>query len=595
MFGPGRLVLSTNPDLFDDLVSRNAITQLFRYPLIAAAIPASAWAAVEIEGLDAELQRTILNSVSLSREICEAPNWRVDAQFRRTPREIRSALEANGYYSNQISSDLEFAADCWVASFQVDPGEPVLLRNVGIAVTGEGETDADFAGVLDAVMLEPGQPLVHSRYEQLKSELLNVSRRKGYAAAQFTENRIDVYPEEQSADVALIFDSGPRYGFGEIFINQDFLEPDLLTRYLDIEPGSPFDRGALSDLYNDLIDSEYFSLVNVQPLAANPDTRRIPVQVDLAPGNRLVLSYGGGFATDTGPRFRFSRLNRRLNDRGAQLSFGTELSPVLSEFLVTYRFPYGDPREEWISFDSGIKREDSDSTRSDSLEFGARRITKRGSDWQETQFVDLLVEDFEIADTRDRTTLLQPGASWIRLRADNTIRPDRGDRLYFEVSAVSDEFGSSTSFIQTVAESRWIRTVSPRARILSRIRAGATWNRDFDELPPSARYFAGGDNSVRGYEFRSQGPVDADGDVIGGDRLLVASVEYEYSLREKWSVATFFDAGNAFFKNDLNSVAGFGIGARWQSPLGPIRIDLARPLDGIERDLRLHISLGPDL
>lgn len=576
-------------------VFRKATYRILGLSLLVAACPGLAWAAVELEGVEAELASAVLNAVSLNREVCEAPSWRVDAQFRRTPREIRSALEANGFYSSRITSDLELAADCWVARFRVEPGEPVRLRNVRAAVTGEGETDADFAGAVLAASLEPGQQLNHARYEQLKSDLLNVSRRKGYAAAEFNENRIDVFPAERAADIVLTFDTGPRYAFGEIIINQDMLDPELLTRYLDIEPGTPFDRAALSDLYNDLIDSEYFSLVNVQPLAANAETRRIPVQVDLAPGNRLVLSYGGGFATDTGPRFRVSRLNRRLNDRGAQLSFSTELSPVLSEFLVTYRFPYGDPREEWISFDSGIKREDSDSTRSDSLEFGARRIIKRGSDWQQTQFLDLLVEDFEIADTRDRTTLLQPGTSWMRLRADNTIRPDRGDRLYFEVSAASDELGSDTSFIQTVAESRWIRTVSPRARILARIRAAATWNRDFDELPPSARYFAGGDNSVRGYEFRSQGPVDADGDVTGGDRLLVGSVEYEFSLREKWSVATFFDAGNAFSKNDLDSVSGFGIGARWQSPLGPIRVDLARPLDGIDRDLRLHISLGPDL
>lgn len=557
--------------------------------------PGIASAAVELEGLEPELQAAVLASLSLNREVCDAPNWRVDAQFRRTPREVRIALEANGYYSSRISSDLEFADDCWVARFGVEAGELVRLRTLGIAITGEGEADADFLSVLEAAMLESGQPLSHARYEQLKSGLLNVSRRKGYAAAQFAENRIDVYPEERAADIALNFDSGPRYAFGEVIVNQDFLDRELVTRYLDFEPGSPFDREVLTDLYNDLIDSEYFSLVNVQPLAANLETRRIPVQVDLAPGNRLILSYGGGFATDTGPRFRFSRFNRRLNDRGAQLSFNTELSPVLSEFLVTYRFPYGDPREEWISFDSGLKREDSDSTRSDSLEFGARRIIKRGSDWQQTQFLDLLVEDFEIADTRDRTTILQPGTSWIRLRADNTIRPDRGDRLYFELSAASDELGSDTSFIQTVADSRWIRTVSPRARVLTRLRGAVTWNRDFNELPPSARYFAGGDNSVRGYEFRSQGPVDADGDVVGGDRLIVGSVEYEYSLREKWSVATFFDVGNAFHKNDLDSVAGFGVGTRWQSPLGPIRIDVARPLDGIERDLRLHISLGPDL
>jgi translocation and assembly module TamA len=563
--------------------------------LLLAACPASVWAAVEIEGLEAELEVTVLNTVSLSREICEAPGWRIASQFRRTPREIRSVLEANGYYSSQITSDLAFEPECWEARFEIVPGSPVLLRNVDLRVAGDAAEDADFDRVLDVAGLEAGQQLLHGRYESLKSEMLNLSRRKGYAEARFIENRVDVYPDERSADIVLDFDSGPRYAFGDFIIEQDFLDSDLVGRYLGIEPGTPFDREELAVVYNDLVDSDFFSLVNVQPLAANPETRRIPVLVDLMPGNRLVLSYGGGFSTDTGGRFRFARENRRLNERGAQLGLNTELSPVLSEIVLTYRFPYGDPREEWISFDSGIRREDSDSTRSDALEIGVRRIIKRGGDWSETRFVDFLIEDFEIADTRDRTTLVQPGASWTRVRADNTIRPDRGDRLIFEISTASDQLGSDTNFIQTIFESRWIRSLGERSRFLSRVRAGATWNRDFDELPPSARYFAGGDDSIRGYEFRSQGPVDADGDVIGGDRLLVASVEYEFSLREQWSVATFYDAGNAYRESNFDLVAGFGVGARWQSPLGPIRIDVARPLDGIDRDLRLHISLGPDL
>ncbi|MGD8341559.1 MAG: POTRA domain-containing protein, partial [Gammaproteobacteria bacterium] len=301
--------------------------------LLLAVCPELAMAAVEIEGLEPELAANVLNTLSLNREICEAPNWRVDAQFRRTPREIRSALEANGHYSSRVSSALAFEPECWLARFDVDPGEPVRLRRVDVIVSGDAGTDSDFDTILGSVALESGQQLDHGRYERLKSDLMSLSRRKGYAEARFTENRVDVYPDQLAADIALNFDSGPRYDFGEFIFNQDFLDRELVARYLDIEPGMPFDRAELAGVYNDLVDSDYFSLVNVQPLAADPETRRIPVRIDLSPGNRLVLSFGGGFATDTGPRFRFSRVNRRLNDRGAQLSFNTELSPVLSEFL----------------------------------------------------------------------------------------------------------------------------------------------------------------------------------------------------------------------------------------------------------------------
>lgn len=554
-----------------------------------------AYAAVEIEGLGEDLEAHVLAALNLDNEECSAPDWRINGLFQRAPREIRSALESYGYYSAGIQSDLEHGADCWTARFVVTTGEPVVLRDVRVEIRGEAESDPEFAQLVAGSTLVSGSQLRHAEYEGLKSQLSNLARRKGYAEATFLENRIDVYPEQLAADITLEFDSGPRYAFGEIEFRQDILDADLVGGFSDIEVGDPFDRADLTTLYGALVDSGYFGLVDIQPLAPDTERRQIPILVDLTPGRRRIMSYGGGFATDTGPRARITRTNRRVNASGAQLNLNAELSPVVSEFGVAYRFPYGDPRTEWVSFDTGIKHEDTETSKSNTVELGARRVMKRSRNWQETRSLDLLVEDYEIAEEKDRTRLLQPGVSWFRVQADNTIRPDRGNRLLIELSAASRDVGSSTSFLKAVIENRWIRSVAKRSRVLTRIRAGTAWEDDFDELPPSVRFFAGGDNSVRGYEFRSQGPVDADGDVIGGDRLLVGSIEFERLVTEKWSVATFYDAGNAFRDNDFEPVAGFGIGARWLSPLGPIRIDVAKPLDGPDRGLRLHINLGPDL
>ncbi|HAI23845.1 MAG TPA: outer membrane protein assembly factor, partial [Alcanivorax sp.] len=118
---------------------------------------------------------------------------------------------------------------------------------------------------------------------------------------------------------------------------------------------------------------------------------------------------------------------------------------------------------------------------------------------------------------------------------------------------------------------------------------------DVTELPASIRFFAGGDASVRGFAYESLGPLDNDGEVIGGRHLLVGSLEYDHPISEQWSLAVFTDAGNAFNNFDdyeIRHSAGFGV--RWRSPLGPIRVDFAR---GIEegREWRLHLSMGPDL
>jgi translocation and assembly module TamA len=277
------------------------------------------------------------------------------------------------------------------------------------------------------------------------------------------------------------------------------------------------------------------------------------------------------------------------------LSLRSQLSPVASEFTANYRFPYGDPRFEWASFDGGIKREETDSATSKSLEFGARRVLERAGGWSRTQFVNLLVEDFDVAAQLGRSRLLMPGISWARIEADNTLRPSKGTKLDIELRVAGDAFGSDTSFAQVMLDYKWIRAFGERGRVLLRTKLGATAEDRFEDLPPSVRFFAGGDNSIRGYDFESLGPTDLLGQVVGGSGLLVGSVEYEYQVRSNWSVAVFVDSGNAFRDSRLGAKTGVGIGTRWQSPLGPIRLDLGFPVNDPGAGARIHVSLGPDL
>jgi translocation and assembly module TamA len=209
--------------------------------------------------------------------------------------------------------------------------------------------------------------------------------------------------------------------------------------------------------------------------------------------------------------------------------------------------------------------------------------------------VTLLIEDFEVADQVGRSRLLMPGIDWTKIRADNEIRPQRGYKIGLELRAAADQLGSDTSFAQAIARGKWIWPVPSAGRILVRVDAGATAERSFEELPPSVRFFAGGDNSVRGYDFEALGPVDENGEVIGGSSLATASFEYEHPVRARWSIAAFVDSGNAFERSEMDLKTGAGIGTRWQSPLGPIRFDIAHPFDDETEDWRIHISLGPDL
>ncbi len=558
---------------------------------LALGVSPRAAADVQLVGVDGALAANILAYLTIDQEPCDAPAWRVQQQYIAAPARIRSALEALGYYSVTINSALSTDADCWHAKFTIDRGAPVKIRTLDVSAAG----DAVFALALGQSGLAEGAVLDQGAYDALKRRWSDLAVERGYRDAKFVESRVDVYPSEHAADIVLHFEPGERFRFGAVEFDQSVLTDRLVRAYLPFKQGDFYDGRLLTALYIALTDSGYFDTIDIRQGDPNREAREVPIDIVLTPAKRRLITYGVGFSTDTGPRLRFGRNNRRFNDRGHQFGVNAQLSPVISEVTASYRFPHGDPRTEWINFDIGLKKEDTDTAKSDSLEFGARRIVERPHDWTRTQKLSLLLEDFDVADQAGRSTLLMSGIAWARTHADNALRPHKGYRLDFEVRGASNAVVSDTSFVQVIAQGKWIWSLPNMGRVLVRGRVGATQVDTFDDLPPSVRFFAGGDSSVRGYDFEALGPEDANGKVVGGSSVVVSSFEYEHPVHDRWSIAFFVDSGNAFKGSDFTAKTGAGLGGRWQSPLGPIRVDLAHPFDDPTTSWRLHISLGPDL
>jgi translocation and assembly module TamA len=217
--------------------------------------------------------------------------------------------------------------------------------------------------------------------------------------------------------------------------------------------------------------------------------------------------------------------------------------------------------------------------------------------WRRTLGLDYSYESYDVADQQDSAFLLVPNAQWNRLKTDGMSFIQRGMRLDFRIEGAYEKLFSSTSYLQVYTRDKFIHGFAGGAwRVLARAELGATLASDLLELPASKRFFAGGDNSVRGFFLDELGPQDADGQVIGGRYLAVASLELERRIVGKWSAAVFIDAGNAFdpdYETDFEYGAGFGV--RWQSPVGPVRVDLAAGLSANEVEPRLHVVIGPEL
>ncbi len=548
-----------------------------------------------IEGVDAELQRNVRSYVALASEPCDAESWLVRRRFRAIEAEARTALQPFGYYDPVIETTLEQTTDCWRAVVRIDAGQPVILRNIAIAVDAAPRDRDNFADLIATPGLVAGKRLRHADYELLKESMQVRAAERGYVEAAFVENTIDVWPDERAADLALKFASGPRYDFGAIAFEQSVLDESLVRAFLDFEPGMPYDNRLLTKAYNDLSRSGYFSRIELMPDFERASNQQLPVSIVLEPADRIEYTVGLGLSTDTGPRARAGFKNRRVNQRGHRLQTDLSLSEVLQGISAEYRKPLTDPRTEWLSYTGSLSRQNTDSSDSDTTRIGVRRSKEIRPEWMRTLSLDFSYDRYDIGGVESRSRLVLPGIVYDHKRANADVLPTRGRRLTLEFRGAAEALGSDTSFMQAIIGARLVRSLSEDSRLLARATVGVTAQSAFSELPPSVRFFAGGDESVRGFGYETLGPTDEIGNVIGGSSLLVASIEYEHRIRNDFYGAIFVDAGNAFEDLDVDAAVGAGLGVIWRSPVGPLRIYLAHPLNKSDRNVRLHIRLGADL
>jgi translocation and assembly module TamA len=572
---------------------------LFAAALLAASQCAlAAEGSVTLKGVEGELRDNIQAWLALEQEPCDAPEWRMQASLEQADEQIRQALQAFGYYQPVIEQNFQPAEKdgCWSATFDIQPGARVALRNVDVDILGEASGDDSFQKLLKTAELKSGQPLRHDHYESLKTGITSLAAERGYFDSHFTLHELRVDPMAGYADVDLHFDSGPRFRFGETRMQQDIIDDKLLRRYLVYGEGQPYARTALTETSRALSSSGYFGQVLVQPLIDEAQDREIPVRITLTPANRHRYTASVGYATDTGPRLGLGYKNLRLNRSGHQFSSDLSLSQVISKVTVGYTIPLDKPVTDKLRFEAGYKFEDNDSYRAATTAVSASHTHQLESQWLQEEVLAFGQEKYKLSgEERKSSVLLLPGIGWSRTFADNRLYPRKGLRLSFKTRGSLQQVVSDVSFLQLIANAKGVLGLPWRSRVVSRVDGGVTFMDKFEELPPSVRFFAGGDNSVRGYAYKSLGPENNKGEVEGGKNLLVGSLEIEHMVAEKWGLAAFVDSGNAFDELRLDPKTGAGIGIRWRSPVGPIRLDLAHPFEKDGDLIRVHFTMGPDL
>jgi translocation and assembly module TamA len=574
-----------------------ALLLLFALFSAAPARPAEA-PTIVIEGVEGEVAANVRAYLSLYKEPCDAPLWRLRGRLKQADAEVRDALRAFGYYQATVTRRFEPATAegaCWQAVFTIAPGLRVSFGVIDVIISGDATADSAFDALEKKALEQAGQPLRQDIYTDLKRQIAALASTRGYVRGHYTQNELRVNPARGFADIILHYDSGPRFAFGPIRREQDIIEPQLLDRFLAYQQGKPYDATLLTQTSRALAGSGYFRNAYVQPHIDEAEDGAIPTELVLTPSKRNRYTGKIGFATDTGPRIGVGYQNRRVNRAGHAFSAETSVSKVESKITAAYTIPLKNPVTDKLKFETGYQHEDTDTSRSDTTAASVSWYRVPNQGWSKERSLTLSHEEFEVGNEKGSSILLMPGIGWSRVLAADRLYPRKGLRLGLKLRGAAEQLVSSVSFAQAIGTAKAVLSLPGRLRLITRADAGATAMNSFDELPASVRFFAGGDNSVRGYAYESLGPKDDEGDVVGGRNLLVGSVELERLLVDKWAVAVFADSGNAFDQAQVDPRTGVGFGIRWRSPVGPVRLDIAHPLKDSDELFRIHFSMGPEL
>ncbi len=559
--------------------------------LLVVSQSAYADVSLKLKGIDGALEDNVKAYLSSIPEKDYSTSLRFQARLDQS---ITEALNALGYYHAKISYSISEGNDELIVN--IHKGLPVKIKVMDVVISGEAKEDEEFTNLIAKSPLKVGRILNQGEYDSLKSGIRNLALQRGYFNGDFKLNKLEVIPELNEANVRLHYDSGIRYHFGPVEITGSQIWENRVESMRPFEIGEPYLVSDVGEYNQNLSNTDWFSSVFVEPdLSKLEDGRELPIKVSLAPAAKNQIETGIGYSTDTGVRGTLKWKKPWVSARGH--SFNTALSLSKPEQTITagYKIPLDDVLREYYQLQFGLKHLDNRDTESLESNLAVERHWLTDGGWHKTVYVRHLYENFSQGLQDDGVQFVLPGATFSRTRVRGGSMPMWGDKQSVTVEYGDPVLLSETRVLRLLGRSSWIRGIGENHRGLFRLEGGANITEEFEKLSPSLRFFAGGDNNIRGYGYESISPVDESGALTGAKYILSSTLEYQYRVYGNWWAATFYDIGDAF--NDTPEwKSGAGVGIRWASPVGPVSFDFAWGLDEKpNNEFRIHFSLGPEL
>lgn len=527
------------------------------------------------------------------------------------PGQVRQLLETEGYFAAKaraVVSDATPGANAPVAvTLHVEPGPPTRVASIDLDVVGALSVAADSGDPAAAALLpeirrrwslREGQTFTREGWDDAKTAVLTLLRTEGYAGVAWDHTAAAVDADRQRADLQLTLNSGPLFRFGALnFEGLDHVRLDAVMALRNFTPGAALREQVLLNYQDRLVKTGLFDTITV---TYEPDPElaaATPVLVRVRERQMQQATVGVGISDLSGPRVTLEHLHQRPWGFGWQAKTKLQLgrdARSLSVDLTSH--PQPGPYRNLVS--GAVSRTDASGLRviSERARLGRTQDTERV---ERTYYVELqraFTRDLGTQAITDDTSAVSLNYQWVWRQLDHPVLPTRGWAVSAD-GAVGHSFASTDRSgwfgrATTRVTSYW--TVLDNWYGQARLEAGNVFARPTVAVPYTLLFRAGGDDSVRGYGYQSLGPTDSSGSAVGGRVLATGSLELArpFSLSHPaWWGAAFVDAGNAADDwGAWRAALGYGVGVRWRSPVGPLRIDLAYGQQ-VHR-VRLHFTVG---
>ncbi|MFA7555357.1 MAG: autotransporter assembly complex family protein [Spongiibacteraceae bacterium] len=540
---------------------------------------------IKITGAAKPLENNILLTIG-SLQTNDLKGFFFDNQINRAMKKSTQALGFyHAQYSYQINQD--------TLSIDIEPGKVVTWGPAHIQVSSDVALPREIQAVIDDHPFTPGKAINHNSYDAYKQRLFDTCLLFGFQGATFQHNELRINLDSDLATPNIEIKTGIRYKVADLHYTGTRLTPQLLNSLATMQKSDWYSRSLITKQYKSLLDTGYFKSVEIQPeLDHQHGLVNITTTLEDAPSNQFLI--GAGFGTDTGPRITLRWTKPLVNRYGHSLYSDLAVSKPVQELTASYQIPVGHPLERYVEWATGVQNKNVEDTESLRLTTGLN-LHSRHNNWQQIIGVNLESEAYSQGEEdTQKTTYVLPTASW----SYAAINPENEHSYRFltNIQASTEDLYSDTNFFRITAGIKYFLPLTTTHALITRFKLGRLFNDDFDQVPSSKRFFTGGDQSIRGFQYESISPRDSNGDLIGGDHLNIASLEYRWLFKPQWAVAAFVDTGRVYFESSEPFRTGAGLGIRWLSPVGQISIDFAVPVNDDEYDgFQIHISMGPSI